>query len=186
MGTDVVLWREERTPAQERAAEKNLVKAKPFTSGDSRQRKGTGRPSRLDDPEYVEQFGKAVAMGLDTKELSLVFNVPERTVRQHKRDPRVVAVAKKFVEERVLGVVRKTDSEIETRLRQAKNMTTKELLEIRKEFLGGVFRQETEGGREDPDTITSAQSAIEANPELGVKLAEFIQELADEKEKVPA
>jgi hypothetical protein len=122
-----------------------------------------------------------MAAGLTTKEMAELFTLPNRTTRNYKRDPRVVAVAKKLIEDRVLGVVRRTDSEIEARLAKAKTMSTRELLEIRKEFLGPAFRQQVEGSAEDPGTISSGQRLIENNPALGAKLKQFLENVAAEE-----
>jgi hypothetical protein len=86
------------------------------------------------------------------------------TITRWRRDPRVKAHAQKLIEDRILQITRKVDSTIEARLENAANMTIKELLDIRKEFLGGALRQQTE--KADAETTREAIEAIEQNPGL--------------------
>ena len=102
------------------------------------------------------------------------------TITAWRRDPRVKAHALKLVEDRVLRVTRRTDAVIEARLANADQMTIKELLDIRKEFLGGALRAQTE--KADEQTVTEAMQAIEDNPNI----VEELQKLLDGGKAVPA
>lgn len=165
--TDIVI------PSREAPLTKGLI---PFKPGfDARRKAGRGRPSKLDEPEYVELFAQAVAEGFTAAELASIFMIGARTVRTHRNDPRVRAAALKFIEERVLRITRKVDSQIEQRLQNVAELDTVTLLKIRKEFLGGVFRSQTQGGKDDPDTINAAQAQLEDDPELAAKLMDLIQ-----------
>lgn len=148
---------------------------RPFEPGyDYRRRPGRGRPSLLDDPEMVDLFARAVAEGLTNKQLSETFHIGERTARDHKKDPRVKAAAFKYAQDRVLLITRKTDAEIERRLEKTADMDVIELLKVRKEFLGGAFRAQTEGGKADDRTITDAMDSLEGDPELAAKLLDLL------------
>lgn len=148
----------------------------PFKPGhDTRQRARPGKPSPLNNPEYVELFALAVADGMTNADLAETFRCGATTVQTYKRDPRVRAAAMKHIEARVLRIHRKVDSQIEQRLEQAHEIDTATLLKIRKEFLGGVMRAQAEGGKTDEKTINQAQEAIEANPNFAAELREFIE-----------
>src|SRR4051812_16388076 len=129
----------------------NLI---PFTGNDDpRRAPGRGRPTKLNDPDYIDQFAHAIAEGLTNAELAETFAISTRTARLHKKDPRVKQAALKFTEDRILRITRKTDSKIDALVDtddfQALPIEDRValLLKIRKEFLGGVIRLQAESGR---------------------------------------
>ena len=127
------------------------------------------RPSFLDQPEQAKAVGEAFAAGLSRKDMCELFNVEDPdTITRWRRDPRVKAVALKVIEDRVLQVTRKVDGVIAERLEHASDMTVAELLAIRKEFLGGALRAQTE--KADETTIAEAQNWLEENPEAAEEL----------------
>lgn len=128
----------------------------------------------MDDPDKLELFAQALSEGESTKELAKLFLISERTVRIYKKDPRVKAAALKYIEDRVIRVTRKVDAQIEQRLENPEELDTDTLLKIRKEFLGGVLRLQTQGGKADSDTINEAMDAIESNPEFAKELQELL------------
>lgn len=138
-----------------------------------------GRPSRLAEPGFVDLFAARLVDGAPNAQLSEEFDVSPSTVKVWKRDPRVLAAAQKLIEDRVVRVTRKTDSEIENRLANAADLTVKELLEIRKEYLGGRFRKQIEGV--DAQTTNEAMERLEENPELAAELQAMV-ERADQKD----
>lgn len=160
-----------------------MPRGRPFNHGyDSRRTKSTGRPGRLDDPEYVRLFGEAVATGMTLQELADVFEIGVSTAKEYKKDPRVIAVARKHIEDRVLEITRKVDSAIAARLQEAHKMDTDTLLKIRKEFLGGAFRAQTEGGKDDPTTVNETIAEIEKNPELLIEMLAVLNKQPQETE----
>lgn len=138
----------------------------PFNGGTGS--RGRGRPSALSDPEFQQAVAEAFVGGMTRPEMAEHFNVQLSTISRWRRDPRIKARALKLTEDRVLQITRKVDSEIERRLGNAKDMTTRELLETRKEFLGGAFRQQTEGV--DDATTQAAMALLEKNPELAAQM----------------
>jgi hypothetical protein len=101
------------------------------------------------------------------------FGVKDKdTITRWRRDPRVKAHAWKLVEDRILSVTRRVDASIEARLANADNLTIKELLDIRKEFLGGALRTQTE--KADEATINEAMDAIEDNPDFVADLKKLL------------
>lgn len=90
------------------------------------------------------------------------------TITRWRRDPRVKAYALKIIEDRVLQVTRKVDGVIAERLEHASDMTIVELLAVRKEFLGGALRMQTE--KADDSTINEAASFLEKNPDAAEEL----------------
>ncbi len=105
-------------------------------------RKGKGRPTRIDDPEFAEQVAEAYICGASRLEMADVFGVCKDTVTNWIHDPRVKAYTSKLAEERVARLTRKVDSEIEARLTSDKIKTIDDdtLLRFRKELLEKAVR----------------------------------------------
>lgn len=140
-----------------------------------------GRPTLLNNPEMVQKIAEAFVDGCSRATMCEMFDVKDpETITRWRRDARVKAHAFRLLEDRVLQVTRKVDGVIAARLENAENMTTKELLEIRKEFLGGKLREQTE--KADDGTIHEAMDWLSENPE---EAAELDRILAGEK-KHPA
>lgn len=134
-----------------------------------------GRPSRLADDAYAQAVAEALAEGLTREGVQdrleeLGFDRPRdlATVTRYKRDPRVKSRLTKLINERVQEVTRKVDTIIAARLQNAEEMTIQELIAIRKEFLGGSLREETE--KADAATVNAAFEAVES-PEFQAAIA---------------
>lgn len=141
----------------------------PFRPGPDHRRGHTGRPNPLADPNFAKEVGEAFAAGCSRADMCEMFGVKDKdTITRWRRDPRVKAVALKVIEDRVLQVTRKVDGVIAERLEHASEMTIVELLAVRKEFLGGALRMQTE--KADESTVTEAQDWLEANPEAADQL----------------
>lgn len=124
----------------------------------------SGRKSALSDPTFAAKVAEAFTAGCTREEMCEMFGVKDpATITRWRRDPRVKAVAMKLIEDRVLAVTRRVDAQIERRLQEAGEMTIMELLSIRKEFLGGALRAQTE--KADEDTVNEASSFLESNPD---------------------
>ena len=95
------------------------------------------------------------------------------TITRWRRDPRVRSIAMKLTQDRILQVTRKVDSKIAQILEDGNDLTVRELLDIRKEFLGGVFRDEAEGA--DERTLTDAQELLEEDPAFMDNLRELLE-----------
>lgn len=122
------------------------------------------RPNPLADPAFAKKVAEAFAAGCSRQEMCDLFGVKDPdTITRWRRDPRVKAHALKIIEDRVLQITRKVDGVIAERLEHANEMTVQELLAIRKEFLGGALRQQTE--KADEETIQEAMNFLEANPD---------------------
>lgn len=159
---------------------RNLTGLIPFTVGPDARRGPGGKTSPLDDEEWREVFCQGVAAGLTSKELADVFGMHERTMRLYKKDPRVKADVLKLIRDRIIRVSRKVDSQIEHRLQNAAEIPTLDLLKIRREYLGGTFREQAEG-KNDPDVIGEAAAALEDNPNLIAELEEIVTRRAQEQ-----
>lgn len=163
------------------AGSDNLI---PFQKGhDPRRQPGRGRPSKLNDPEFVEAFAQAVAEGIKNDDLSEMFDVSVRTVKNYKRDQRVKVASIKHVEDRILRITRRTDSKIDALVETAdfKALPIEDqiglLLKIRKEYLGGAFRLQAEGGKVEAETINDTLNALEDDPEFAREVAELAERL---------
>lgn len=133
-----------------------------------------GRPGFLDDPENVESVAIAYIDGRTRKQIASAFGVNERTVTAWRGDPRVKARAAQLARDRILQVVRKTDSQIEDRLKNAGEMSVRELLDIRKEFITGPGFQDEAAGI-SPETITEVTEAMEADPDFAAALTALLE-----------
>lgn len=135
------------------------------------------RPNPLADPNFARDVAEAFVAGLSRAEMCELFSVRDRdTITRWRRDARVKAIAFKLIEDRVLQVTRRVDAVISQRLEDADKMTTKELLEVRKEYLGGKLREQHE--KADGETVHEAQDWLSSNPE---EAAELERILAGEK-----
>lgn len=128
-------------------------------------RTGTrGRPSPLSDPEYAKLVAQAFVDGQSRQQIADTFGVKDLdTITRWRRDPRIKGYAMKLIEDRVLEVTRKIDSKIANILHTKDDLTVQELISIRKEYLGGALRMQTE--RTDDATIGEAQDWLENNPD---------------------
>jgi hypothetical protein len=132
------------------------------------------RPNPLADPEFAQQVAEAFAAGTSRVDMAEMFGVSDLdTITRWRRDPRVKSRALKIIEDRVLQVTRKVDGVIAARLEDAEQMTITELLSVRKEFLGGALRQQTE--KADEETINEAASFLETNPDAAEALEEMLR-----------
>lgn len=127
---------------------------------------------KLKDPEFAKKVAEAFVAGLSRPEMSEIFGVSTWTITQWRRDARVKVHALKLIEDRVLQVTRRVDAVVSRRLEDADKMTTKELLEIRKEYLGGALRQQTE--KADAETIDEAMTWLDDNPEDAAALQDIL------------
>ncbi len=146
----------------------------PFRPGPDHRRGKAGRPNPLADPVFATAVAEAFAAGLSRKNMCELFGVKDvDTITRWRRDARVKAIALKIIEDRVLMVTRKVDGVIAERLEHASDMTITELLAIRKEFLGGALRAQTE--KADEATVAEAQNWLEANPAAADQLEELLR-----------
>ena len=133
---------------------------------------GRGRPHFLREEGNAQAVATAFVAGMTRPEMAELFNVSEDTITRWRRDPRIKPHVFKLIEDRVLTVTRKTDSEIEKRLGSPDQLTIKELLEIRKEFLAGTLRQKMEAI--DDETMSEAMELLEKAPELAEQLVSLM------------
>lgn len=137
--------------------------------------KKRGRPSFFDNQEKVDLFAQGLADGTKLKELAGMFGVSNWSAVQYKKDPRMKAAVLRKIEERVHRVTRVVDAKIEERLEEADDLDTDTLLKIRKEFLGGALRLQTQGNKADANTINDAMDEIESNPEFAAELQQLLE-----------
>jgi hypothetical protein len=133
------------------------------------------RPTWLDDANNLKMFCELLVGGQTLREIGEIFGISEWSCGQYKKDPRVKAECMRQIEDRVYRVTRIVDTKIEARLREADELDTDTLLKIRKEFLGGALRLQTQGTKADSDTINSAMDEIESNPAFAAELSELLE-----------
>jgi hypothetical protein len=138
------------------------------------------RRGMLSDPDLCQRVAEAFAAGCSRQQMCEMFNVDSlQTITRWRRDPRVRARALKIIEDRVLQVTRKVDGVIAERLEHADEMSVKDLIMIRKEYLGGALRAQTE--KADDDAVIQMMEAMEANPDLDKQ----IEALLSGKQSIP-
>ncbi len=119
-----------------------------------------GRPPRTANPIFAAEFAESLAQGLTNAQLMAEHNIGDvDTVRNYKKDPRVTSILTKLINQRVQEITRRVDSEVAKRLESPGEMTTDELLRVRKEYLGGALRQEAE--KTDEGAVNAAMAAVE-------------------------
>ncbi len=103
-----------------------------------------------------------------------MFGVRDRdTITRWRRDARVKARVLKIIEDRILQVDRRVTSVIAGRLQNADKMSIPDLLAIRKEFVGGRLRAQSE--KADDETIGEAMDWLEENPQKADQLDELLR-----------
>lgn len=133
------------------------------------------RPHPLNDPDFAKLVAQSFANGLSRAEMCEEFSVKDPdTISRWRRDPRVKRYIFKIMEDRVIAITRRIDSKIEAIL-QYQDLDVKDLLAIRKEFLGGALRAQSE--KADEQTIGEAQDWADENPDL-------LQELLDSMDAI--
>src|ERR1044072_9791682 len=131
--------------------------------------KGGRKQCVVADTDNAKLVATMFVNGMTARQMAVELDVSEWTIGQWRRDPRVKAHAHKLIEDRIIQIGRRVDSQIEQRLMEADKLSIRELLEIRKEFLGGALRRQTEDI--DEGTVNAAGAAIERNPALVEQLA---------------
>lgn len=131
------------------------------------------RPSPFADPEFTLRVAELFAAGETRAKMADVFGVSPRCISNWRKDVRVRREMMKLIEERVLEITRRVDSKIANILNHQEDLTVDELLKIRKEFLGGALRQQTE--KADAETIGELQDWIETFPELAQQFADSVE-----------
>lgn len=134
-----------------------------------------GRPSPISDPVFAKKVAEAFSSGLSRAQMCDLFGVKDHdTITRWRRDPRIKSHLFKLIEDRVLEITRKVDAKLAQVLHSDQELTVQELLAIRKEFLGGALRAQTENAVDD-QTIGEASGWLEANPEAAAALTEMLR-----------
>lgn len=129
--------------------------------------------SLLNNAASLREIAQDFADGKTRKEMMETHGVSDpATVTRWRRDPRVKAIVEKLLHDRIVRISSRVDSVIEGRLSQAAEMSTKDLLDIRKEYGGSALTRKDPA---DNDTVNEAIDALEEDPNLAEKLLELIQ-----------
>jgi transposase-like protein len=133
----------------------------------------------LADPEFARHVAELFASGASNKKIMEATGVKApQTIAKWRRDPRVRAHLMPLIQDRIVQITRSVDNEIVHRLTNADELTVRELIDIRKEFLGGDLRATTE--KADDETVIAAMSALERDPGLVEKLDALFSDKAPE------
>lgn len=132
---------------------------------------------------------EAYAGGANNQEIANIINaiypelnVYKDTILEYRRHPAVLAIIRRLIEERHNRVVRKVDSKIEERLRNADKMDVKTLLEIRKTLAGDkhiIDDKRPEDGQRS--AVEELFDAAQEDPEMAERIM-AAQDAADRKE----
>lgn len=153
------------------AAFSGLTAARPRTIRDM------ARPSRLENPDFCKQVAELMITGMTRQEIADELDVGHlETITRWRRDPRVKVIALKLIEDRTIQISRRVDSRVEAMLRD-ENLTLKELLAVRKEYLGGQARAQSE--KADAETVNEATEMM-GDPD---ELEKFLQEMTAPSDK---
>lgn len=122
------------------------------------------RSNPLADPDFAKNVALSFIEGKTRQQMCDEFGVKDLdTITRWRRDPRVKVHAQKYTEDRILQVTRRVDGKIQHKL-DNEDLTVQELIMIRKEFLGGQLRQQTE--KADDETIMQAADWVDQNPDI--------------------
>lgn len=114
-----------------------------------------------------------LADGNSRAEICEALGVKDKNQVTHwRKDARVDSRVRKIINARVVQITSKVDSVLAGRLQHSDKLTIKELLDIRKEYLGGALREQTE--RADDSTLTAAMDALERDPDLLSKMQNLL------------
>lgn len=141
-----------------------------------------GRPSRLSTPGLAAAVAEAWVAGLTRKDIGEKFNCTVDTVSRWFKDPRVQAHAARIAQDRIIRIVRQTDTEIEVRLAQAEDMPTETLLKVRREYIERQLKVQdaSSGGTPaDAGTINEAIGMMEDNPEMVDEIKKMLEARTD-------
>lgn len=131
------------------------------------------RTNPLADPEFAHLVAEAFVAGMSRQDMCEEFGVKDPdTITRWRRDPRVKQIALKLTRDRILRVTSKVDSKIEAMLERT-DLTIRELVMIRQEFLGGVLRDQT--NEVDDQTMNEAADLLEKDPGFMDELRELIE-----------
>ena len=132
-----------------------------------------GRPHALADPEFAYRVAECFHAGLTRDEMCTTLGVKDpNTITRWRRDPRVSTLVNKMIQDRVLEVTRKVDGEIARRMQNPQDLTIKDLIDLRKEFLGGQLRDKTT--EVDEATVNEAMALFDSDPEAAQELRELL------------
>jgi len=139
------------------------------------------RPSRLDNPEFLKAVAMAYVEGWTREQCAEEWGVGSLyTITTWFRDPRVQALAGTLAAERMLRIVRKTDSELERRLQTPGELDVDDIIRIRKEFAPKTAKAGEVGAT--PATTTSTQEALEDGSVDMEELERIIEEAQAEQD----
>ena len=138
-----------------------------------------GRPSRLADAEFCDRVAEMFADGASRKEMMEALGMKDpKTITTWRKDPRIDSRVRKLINARVTMITSKVDAVLSARLQHSEKLTIKELIDIRKEYLGGAMREATE--RADDSVLTAAMEALERDPELLEKMSALLDSKPEE------
>lgn len=132
-----------------------------------------GRKSRLNDADFCKAIAEAYVSGMSREDMADELDCHRDTIPKWVSDPRVQAEASKLTLERINRISRRVDSVIEGRMARAEQMTVKELLEIRKEYLSRSMKLNSEGAA-TAETTNELAEAMDQNPDLAAALRALV------------
>lgn len=144
-----------------------------------------GRISALADSEFAHMVADAYVKGLSREEMAYLFSVSERTITNWRQDQRVLSIAKKLHEERLMEMTRVIDAEMAGRLKgsRIKQMDDETLLKFRKELVGNVQKVELTGQLNTGSAVGDAWKALDDDPELAAKVAGLVMGMPEEPQE---
>jgi transcriptional regulator with XRE-family HTH domain len=132
-----------------------------------------GRPHALADPDYAELVADCFAAGMTREQMCDILGVADvKTITRWRRDPRVQNRVIELIRDRAVKITLKADAEMMNRMMNAENLTVREIIEIRREFMGDKLRSQTD--EVDENTINEAQKFFDDNPDAAEQLRKLL------------
>lgn len=134
-----------------------------------------GRPhTLLNDPQRLEAFAAMVGDAVTRAKMAEEFGVAESTITEWKKLEAVQKAVTRYMRQRSNSVRAHTDTRIIKMLESGKELSVKQLLEIRSEFSDGL----TDGEGGDSELIAKLMEAAAKSPVLAREMQRVLGDAA--------
>ena len=136
------------------------------------------RPHILDEnPDLVQQLVELLADGTPARAIADTFGVHPRTIGEWKKRADVKARLSQHIRERADSILSHTDTRIRKVLESGKDLTMRELLEIRRTFAGE--KVDLNLGGNQGEALAEMMEKLHDNPELARELGALTADAAE-------
>jgi orotate phosphoribosyltransferase-like protein len=143
----------------------------------------TGRPNRLNDPDFAKNLAELWIRGVTYKVMAEELDCHADSIRTWVKDPRVIAHARKLAQERTMRITRSIDGEMDRRLANISDWALDEILKVRKEYLDRPLKV-VDGVETDVAMTTNEISeAMDDDPDFAEQLLALVDSAKSRKKE---